>query len=166
MNNYKNKVIIYSPVIGEVIENKSIPDQTFSENMMGPTIGIKPNSSFFCSPCDGELVIIANNGHAYAIKTDDGIKIMVHIGIDTNSINAKVKNKKEWKVFKPLVNVGEHLRAHQPVMEVNLNEIIKRELSIISPTMILSQSIGSKKVNVFNSKRKVTLNSKLFEVSF
>ena len=78
----KNKSIV-SPVDGEVIELENVCDEVFSSGIMGVGFGIIPSSKKFFSPASGKVENAYKTGHAYTIVTDDGLDLLIHIGIDT-----------------------------------------------------------------------------------
>lgn len=85
---------IVSPLAGEVITLDSVNDPVFSSGAMGQGIAIKPNGSTVYSPVDGIVQTVFETGHAYGLKSDTGAEILIHIGIDTVSLNGKGFTKK------------------------------------------------------------------------
>ncbi|MCK1259392.1 PTS glucose transporter subunit IIA [Streptococcus uberis] len=83
----KNKDFdIVSPIDGEILPLEFIHDDMFSKQLMGKTLAIKTNENkkvVVCSPVNGKLTTIFPSGHAFGITTDDGVEILVHIGINT-----------------------------------------------------------------------------------
>ena len=68
---------------GQLISIEQVPDRVFSQKILGDGFGIIPMEGDFCSPADGVVSDVAETLHAYCITTDDGLEIIVHIGIDT-----------------------------------------------------------------------------------
>ncbi len=116
---------ILCPVTGKIIPNSKIKDETFSQNMMGETIGIYPTSGEFIAPFDGKLILC--EGHAFSLEANDGTQILVHIGIDT----VKIDSKQKEKIFKYKVKVGQKLKAKDPIATVDLDAI--KILNMILP---------------------------------
>lgn len=79
--------IVYSPLKGRVIPLAEVKDPVFSEGMMGPGAGIEPEDGSLYAPADGEITVAFPTGHAVALKTADGMEILIHIGIDTVKMN-------------------------------------------------------------------------------
>ncbi|GEO59349.1 sucrose-specific PTS transporter subunit IIBC [Companilactobacillus bobalius] len=83
---------VYAPIDGQTADLKTVNDPVFSSGMMGEGIAIKPNATGkinIYAPQSGKLNVVAETGHAYGLTTDSGIEILVHIGIDTVSLNGK-----------------------------------------------------------------------------
>lgn len=83
---------VYAPIDGQTVDLKTVNDPVFSSKMMGEGIAIKPKATGkinIYAPQSGKLSVVAETGHAYGLTTDSGIEILVHIGIDTVSLNGK-----------------------------------------------------------------------------
>ncbi len=76
-------VKVLAPVSGPVIALADVPDKVFASGAMGAGIGIVPEEDAVYSPVSGTVQAAMKTGHAYGIKTDDGVEVLVHIGIDT-----------------------------------------------------------------------------------
>ena len=72
-----------SPQTGMCVSIVEMPDEVFSERILGDGIAVIPEKDEFFSPVDGEVVQVAQTGHAFCIKSNDGVEIMIHIGVDT-----------------------------------------------------------------------------------
>ena len=145
---------ICAPANGEVVSTKSVKDQTFSQDIMGKGFAIIPTDGKFVAPIAGKVVLV--NNHAYAIKSKNGVEILVHIGIDT----VKLTNK---NVFKHLVKVGDEVKLGQLVVEANLDLIKKHKLDTITPVIVLQESLGNKKIKI-SKFGKVTAKAKILSV--
>jgi sugar PTS system EIIA component len=106
---------IYAPFEGEVIPLKDIEDGVFSEGMLGKGCGMKPLKGEVYAPFNGEVIIFTPTKHAIALKSDDGIELLIHVGIDTVKMNGKG--------FQPLVNVGDRVKCGQSIMKFSLSNI-------------------------------------------
>ncbi|MDR0297765.1 MAG: sucrose-specific PTS transporter subunit IIBC, partial [Streptococcaceae bacterium] len=78
---------IFAPVSGDILSLKDVKDPVFSMEAMGKGLAIEPTNTVVTSPVDGEVSVAFETGHAYGIKSDRGAEILVHIGIDTVSLN-------------------------------------------------------------------------------
>lgn len=81
--------IIVSPLAGETVALASVNDPVFSSGAMGQGIAVKPSGDTVYSPVDGTVQIAFETGHAYGLKSDDGAEVLIHIGIDTVSMEGK-----------------------------------------------------------------------------
>ncbi len=79
--------IVCSPLKGVVIPLAEVEDPVFSEGIIGPGVGIRPEEGRLYAPADGEVTAAYPTGHALALKTPDGMEVMIHIGIDTVKLN-------------------------------------------------------------------------------
>ncbi|MGG5372190.1 beta-glucoside-specific PTS transporter subunit IIABC [Enterococcus sp. AZ196] len=106
---------ISSPVTGELVPIETVADVTFSEQIMGYTVAIKPKSNKIKSPVEGEVVMIAETKHAIGLKSSDGLEILLHLGIDTVELHGDG--------FEPQVKVGNHVSVGDFIMEMDIKSI-------------------------------------------
>jgi PTS system, glucose subfamily, IIA component len=106
---------IYAPIEGDVIPLSEIPDDVFSEGMMGKGCGIKPARGEVYAPFDGEIILVTNTKHAIALKSCDGIELLIHVGMDTVNMNGKG--------FEPLVKEGDKVKCGQFIMTFSISDI-------------------------------------------
>lgn len=74
---------VFRPAAGTVLDLNDVPDPVFASGAAGDGFGLDPVTGSFCSPVDGELILVAKTLHAFAVRTDAGAEILVHIGVDT-----------------------------------------------------------------------------------
>lgn len=82
-------VTVLAPVTGSVVALADVPDKVFASGAMGSGIGIVPEEDAVYSPVSGTVQAVMKTGHAYGIKTDEGVEVLVHIGIDTVQMNGE-----------------------------------------------------------------------------
>ena len=92
-----------SPIVGEVVALSEVNDPVFSSGVMGQGIAVKPSKGVVYAPADAEIAIAFPTGHAYGLKTDNGAEILIHVGIDTVSLNGEG--------FEAKVSQGDSVRA-------------------------------------------------------
>ncbi|TWT14272.1 sucrose-specific PTS transporter subunit IIBC [Streptococcus sp. sy010] len=80
---------LFAPLAGQVVDLKDVNDPVFASEAMGKGIAIKPTGNQVVSPVDGTVEIAFETGHAYGIKSTNGTEILIHVGIDTVSMNGK-----------------------------------------------------------------------------
>lgn len=85
----KSEETIASPLNGDVVALADVSDPVFASETMGKGIAIKPTDQTVYSPVDGTVQMVFDTGHAYGIKSDDGVEILIHLGIDTVSMDGK-----------------------------------------------------------------------------
>lgn len=85
---------IISPIVGQAVALSDVDDPVFSSGAMGRGIAIKPSEGVVYAPADAEVTIAFATGHAYGLKTSNGAEILIHVGIDTVSMNGEGFNQK------------------------------------------------------------------------
>ncbi|MGV8907951.1 MAG: glucose PTS transporter subunit IIA [Propionicimonas sp.] len=81
--------VVLAPVAGTVVALADVADKVFASKALGEGIGIVPSDGRIVAPVAGVLVTVADTGHAFGIKTDDGVEVLVHVGIDTVRLEGK-----------------------------------------------------------------------------
>ncbi|MCM3763899.1 PTS glucose transporter subunit IIA [Neobacillus niacini] len=99
---FKKKTAFVSPVEGKLKQLADVPDEAFASKAMGDGFAIEPLESNIYSPVNGKVEFVFPTKHAVGIKTDDGIEILIHVGIETVSLNGEgfTLNVQEGQVVK------------------------------------------------------------------
>ena len=127
---------IHSPLNGTTAALDSVPDEVFSERVLGDGCAIIPTDGKIYSPVDGEISSIAETNHAYGFSSDDGLEILVHFGLETVALKGEG--------FKPLVSVGDKVKKGDLVAEVDI-ALLKERVSILShPCLYVTVQMTSK----------------------
>ena len=100
---------------GSILEIALVPDQVFSQKLLGDGFAIVPSADKFVSPVRGTVTDVTDTRHAYCITSDDGLEVLVHIGIDT------VELKGEG--FEALVKKGDRVETGTPIVKADLKLI-------------------------------------------
>ena len=124
----KGKIEIFCPVEGEVIAANEINDPTFAEEMIGKTVGIKPTDGKVYAPFNGEVLVAFDTKHAVAIKSEDGIELMIHFGLDTVKMNGEP--------FEMNVKVGDKINKGDVIMKADLSKIDAAGFDTVVPVVI------------------------------
>ncbi|WP_071392897.1 PTS sugar transporter subunit IIA [Bacillus tuaregi] len=127
----KTKTIIeevFSPCNGEVIPLSEVPDAVFAEKMMGDGMAVIPNSGSFFSPVNGQIVSIFPTKHAIGIRTDNGLEVLIHVGLDTVELDGKG--------FELLVQEQQMVKAGDPLVKVDLEYLENQNKEIVTPVLI------------------------------
>lgn len=135
--------MLAAPVSGKVISLKEVPDQTFSEELLGKGAAIDPEDGVIVSPVDGTIVHLFETKHAVAIKTESGMEILVHIGIDTVKMNGEG--------FEGFVKDGDVVKKGQKLVEFDLN-LVKEKASSPITMLIVTNSEDMKFVSTEKSE--------------
>lgn len=81
--------VVAAPVAGTVVALTEVKDKVFASKALGDGVGILPSSGRVVAPVSGVLVTVPDTGHAFGIRTDDGVEVLVHVGIDTVRLEGK-----------------------------------------------------------------------------
>ena len=98
-----------------MLAQADIPDETFAQGILGPGCGIEPTGKTVYAPFDGTVNQVASTLHAVGLTSEDGIEILIHVGMDTVEM--------QGKGFKALVKVGDKVKAGTPLLKVDLEAI-------------------------------------------
>ncbi len=109
--------VIYLPIAGETIALKDIEDGVFSGGVLGPGCGIRPTKEDVYAFIDGTIVMIAPTKHAIGIRSDEGIEVLLHIGMDTVEMNGTP--------FQVAVKVGQRVKCGDYLMSFDQEMIQK-----------------------------------------
>ena len=119
---------ILAPLSGQAIPVEQVPDDVFSQKILGDGIAIIPVGGKIYAPVDGEISTVAETLHAYGFTSEDGLEILVHVGLDS------VKLKGDG--FTSYVQVGDKVKAGQLVAEVDLKYLISQGVPTTTPVVI------------------------------
>ena len=123
-----NDAIIMSPVNGKAVSLKQVPDPVFADKVLGDGMAVISTDGLFVSPVDGEISSVADTLHAVGFSSEDGLEILMHIGIDTVKLNGEG--------FTLHVKEGDKVKKGDLIAEVNLNLLKERGLNTITPIII------------------------------
>lgn len=118
---------LVSPLSGNVVTLENVNDPVFSSGAMGKGLAVKPSEGVVYAPADAEVTIAFETGHAYGLKTASGAEILIHIGIDTVSMNGNG--------FEKLVAAGDKVKAGTPIAKFDVAKIA--EAGLDDTTMII-----------------------------
>lgn len=79
----KKKIDVKAPALGKVVELDEVPDEVFAGRMLGDGFAVIPEDGTFKAPVSGKIGSFFPTGHAFGIEGEDGLEVLVHIGIDT-----------------------------------------------------------------------------------
>lgn len=137
MNENKSKNIpqvILAPLTGKAVPLSEVPDSVFSEKVLGDGVAIIPADGKIVSPVDGEISTVAETGHAYGFTSENGQEVLVHVGLETVSLNGEC--------FKVYGKAGDKVKAGDLVAEVDLEYLKEKEINPITPVLICSDTEG------------------------
>lgn len=118
-------VIIYSPMTGMAGGIETAPDEGFAQKMMGDGAVVEPKTDTVVAPANGEIAFVFPSKHAIGFVTEDGISMLLHVGIDTVNL--------EGKGFEVLVNEGDKVSVGDVLMRLDLKLLRENAPSLVSP---------------------------------
>lgn len=113
---------------GSLVPMEQVPDDVFAQKILGDGIAVLPTDGKVVSPVDGVISNVTDTLHAYGIASDDGLDILVHIGVNT------VELKGEG--FQALVKEGDHVKAGDPLAQVDLELVASKGYPLHTPIII------------------------------
>lgn len=131
--NRKNKEVtndskLLAAVSGKILPLSEVPDPVFAQKMAGDGVAINPTGDVVVAPADGELSLVFNTKHAFAMTLDNGAELLVHIGVDTVSL--------EGQGFEQLAEAGTKVKAGTPIIKIDREFIKSKGLSLMTPVLI------------------------------
>lgn len=126
----KSPSVVYAPLTGKAVPLDQVPDPVFSGKVLGDGIAIIPEDGRIVSPVDGQIESVAETGHAYGFSTEDGLELLVHVGLETVSLKGEC--------FKVHVKEGDQVKKGDLVAEVDLVYLAEKNINPITPVLICS----------------------------
>ena len=121
-------VLILSPLTGRAVPLEEVPDHVFSQKIIGDGMAVIPTEGKIVSPADAQIVSVADTGHAYGLKTEEGVELLIHVGLETVSLKGEC--------FKIHVKPGDTVKAGDLLAEVDLEFLEERKINPITPVLI------------------------------
>ncbi|GGH51849.1 PTS beta-glucoside transporter subunit EIIBCA [Paenibacillus silvae] len=119
---------IYSPLTGELVLLKELPDPTFAEEMTGKGIAIYPKEGRVTAPFDGTVTMIAKSKHAIMLTSSSGIDILIHVGLNTVSLKGKF--------FEEKVVIGQEVKKGDLLLEFDMQSIQAAGINLVTPVIV------------------------------
>lgn len=121
----------HSPLKGKVLALNEVDDQVFSQGLMGEGYAVELTDGEVRAPFTGEIIMTFPTKHAYGIKRDDGVEVLIHLGMDTVELNGEG--------FECLVEPGQRVKQGELIAKVDLDYVRSQGKSLVSPVVITSK---------------------------
>ncbi len=121
---------IRAPLSGLIVPLDAIPDEVFARKIVGDGVAIDPTSNEVLAPITGRVTQLHRANHALAITDDNGIEVLIHVGIDTVKLSGQG--------FTPLVALGARVEHGQPVLSFDADRIACAGYSLLTPVLVTS----------------------------
>lgn len=128
-----DSIIVKSPIKGKVLSLEEVPDDVFAQKLLGEGIAMIPEEGTIYSPVDGEVIqLFMPSKHAIGIKSNDGVEVLIHIGIDTVKMNGDG--------FEAFVDTGSTVKCGQELIRFDIDKVEKNAKTVITPIVITNSN--------------------------
>lgn len=149
-----SKHTVFSPTSGKVIPLSQVNDEVFKKEIVGKGVGIYPKISSIFSPVNGIVKYIPKSKHAIIISSDDGLDVLIHIGLDTVELNGEF--------FKFMVDKEQKVNVGDLLLKFDKQAIQERGYDITIPVIITNSNDFSEVIP--STKANISVEDRLIEV--
>lgn len=119
---------VYSPLEGKLIPMTEVPDETFASKALGDGVAVIPEKGCVYAPFDGQVEMVYDTGHAIGLVREDGMEVLIHVGINTVELGGKYYTAK--------VSNGQKIKKGDLLLEFDMDEIAKAGYSLVTPVIV------------------------------
>ena len=131
MTTQPRRIGLIAPLSGVLVPLERVPDPVFAQRTVGDGVSIDPTSSELLAPAAGRVTLLHRAAHALAITTDEGLEILMHIGVDTIALKGKG--------FTPRVSQGDRVTAGQPLVSFDADLIARSAPSLLTQVLVTNR---------------------------
>lgn len=128
MDSKQDGKAVYSPLEGKLIPMTEVPDETFASKALGEGVAVTPEKGCVYAPFDGEVEMVYDTGHAIGLVREDGMEVLIHVGINTVELGGKYYTAK--------VSNGQKIKKGDLLLEFDMDEIAKAGYSMVTPVIV------------------------------
>ncbi|MFJ5355661.1 beta-glucoside-specific PTS transporter subunit IIABC [Pectobacterium sp. CHL-2024] len=121
---------IMSPLSGKLVALSDINDDVFSQGLLGQGVAIIPDKGEVVAPVSGEIITFLESKHAVGIRTDNGLELLIHVGLDTVNLNGKH--------FTGHIKPGDRVSTGDRLISFDLHDIMRLGYDPITPVVIIN----------------------------
>lgn len=121
-------IVLTAPISGKMLALENVPDPVFAKKMMGDGIAVDPVNGKVVSPIDGKIIQVFPTKHAVGISTNNGVEILIHIGLDTVNLNGEG--------FTSHVNEGDQVKQGELLISFEIDLVREKAKSAVTPIII------------------------------
>ena len=123
-----NEFFLGAPAKGKAVDLKEVNDPTFSTGMLGQGVAVIPSEGKIYAPADGEIVMVFDTLHAVSMTADNGVEILIHVGLDTVELKGNG--------FEGHVKAGDKVKKGDLLLTVDLEAVKEAGYDIITPMLV------------------------------
>ena len=131
----KKTISVIAPMTGKAVPLDQVPDPALSQKIIGDGIAIEPNEGLLIAPFDGHVVHLIDTLHSLVLSHESGLEILVHIGVNTVSL--------QGKPFKTYVKTGDKVKKGDKLIEFDMDMIKAEGLPVITPIIVANGDVVS-----------------------
>lgn len=139
--------ILTAPVTGKCVDISTVPDEMFSSRAMGDGIAFVYDGDTVLAPCSGEISVVADTRHAVGMVSDEGLELLIHVGVDTVALNGKG--------FTALVQMGQKVSAGTPLLKLDRAFLDTQKVNLIT-SMVFTNEDELAELKIGQTDRDVT----------
>lgn len=128
MDSKQDDKAVYSPLEGKLIPMTEVPDETFASKALGDGVAVIPEKGCVYAPFDGQVEMVYDTGHAIGLVREDGMEVLIHVGINTVELGGKYYTAK--------VSNGQKIKKGDLLLEFDMDEIAKAGYSLVTPVIV------------------------------
>ena len=124
----KKEIVIVSPLDGVVVPVNQVSDATFAEDILGRGVAVRPSKGIVTAPADAEIGLMFETGHAVSMVTEDGVELLIHVGLDT--VNLKGEH------YEAHVKNGEQVKNGEKLITFDAKAITEKGYDTVTPVVV------------------------------
>lgn len=148
------KIEIFSPLKGELISLDKVNDDVFSTGLLGKGVAIIPSEGTVVSPVDGVVEAVLESKHAVALKSNSGVEMLIHVGIDTVNL--------EGRHYNSHVKIGDKIKVGQKLLSFDIDDIKKLGYDVVTPVLICNSD--NYKNIIGENSRNINFGDKIINI--
>jgi len=121
---------VVSPMSGRVVALEDVPDEVFAQRIVGDGLAIEPESGEVVAPITGRVAKLFRGGHGVVVEGDDGVQVLVHVGIDTVRLRGRG--------FAVLAAEGQRVEAGDAILRADIEWLRAEGVELLSPVLVIS----------------------------
>lgn len=153
-NTVSQNIVVNSPLNGEVVSLENVPDETFATKILGDGVAVIPTEGKVIAPMNGTITTLFDTNHAIGLELENGVEILIHIGIDTVKL--------QGEGYKSFVSEGDKVSKGQTLITFDTDFIKEKGYDVITPVIITNTDDYSE--ISYTNKKNTTYNDVLLMV--